>query len=171
MAFSALHQPVLCREAVAALAVRPDGRYVDATFGRGGHAAAILEALGADGRLLALDRDPQAEAWARQRFAGEPRLTFARSPFSRLAAVVEGCGWSGRVDGVLLDLGVSSPQLDDPARGFSFAAEGPLDMRMDPDSGVSAAQWLAQAGEEEIARVLREFGEERFHRRVARAIV
>jgi 16S rRNA (cytosine1402-N4)-methyltransferase len=165
------HQPVLLTETLAALEIAPDGRYIDGAFGRGGHAGAILERLGPDGCLLALDRDPAAEECAYRRFGGDRRLVFARRPFSRLAEVVAEQGWTGRVNGILFDLGVSSPQLDDPARGFSFTRDGPLDMRMDPTTGCSAAEWLTRVTEAELARVLAQFGEERFHRRIARAIV
>ncbi len=165
------HEPVLRNEAVAALNVRPDGIYVDATFGRGGHARAILEQLGPDGRLLALDRDPQAVASAKQQFAEEVRVTIVHGPFSMLASAVDERGWRGRVNGILFDLGVSSPQLDDPARGFSFRTEGPLDMRMDTTRGESAADWLNRAAEQEIADVLYQLGEERYARRIARAIL
>lgn len=164
------HQAVLLGEAVQALAIRADGVYVDGTFGRGGHTAAILAALGPAGRLLALDRDPAAEQ-AAQRFVADPRFCFERARFGQLAEVVARHQWAGRVNGLLLDIGVSSPQLDDPQRGFSFSREGPLDMRMDPTTGMSAADWLATADEAELAQVFRDFGEERFHRRVARAIV
>lgn len=165
------HRPVLVSEVLAALAVRPDGCYVDATFGRGGHAAAILERLGPTGSLLALDRDPAAAEWARAEFCNEPRFQFVQSRFSELASIVTERRLCGRVDGVLLDLGVSSPQLDDPERGFSFSRNGALDMRMDPTSGSSATDWLNRIGEMELERILAEFGEERFHRRIARAIV
>ena len=165
------HEPVLCEEAVAALNIQADGIYVDATFGRGGHARAILKRLGAEGRLLALDRDPQAVDSAKRQFADEVRLTIVHGPFSMLGSAVAERGWHGRVNGILFDLGVSSPQLDDPARGFSFRYEGPLDMRMDTTRGESAADWLSRAEEREIADVLHELGEERFARRIARAIV
>ena len=165
------HEPVLRTEAVAALSIRADGIYVDATFGRGGHAKSILEQLGADGRLLALDRDPQAVASAKQQFADEARLDVVQAPFSMLEKIVDERGWRGRVNGILFDLGVSSPQLDDPTRGFSFRTEGPLDMRMDPTRGESAADWLNRAEELDIATVLHELGEERFARRIARVIV
>ncbi len=165
------HRPVLLVEALAALNPRPAGCYVDATFGRGGHAAALLATLGPAGRLLALDRDPAAARCAVERFGGDPRLVFVRATFSRLAEAVAERGWSGQVDGILLDLGVSSPQLDDPTRGFSFSQDGPLDMRMDPTAGSGAAEWLERIGEVELGRVLAEYGEERFYRRVARAIV
>ena len=165
------HRPVMLAEALEALRVRTGGRYVDATFGRGGHAAAILERLGPGGRLLAMDRDPQAVAAGRARFGADPRFTIRHHDFARLEECVAALGWAGQVEGILLDLGVSSPQLDDPARGFSFRHEGPLDMRMDPTTGESAADWLARASETEIARVLRDYGEERHARRIARAIV
>lgn len=164
------HRPVLLAEALAALAIRPDGFYVDATFGRGGHAAAILERLGSAGSLLALDRDPAAGEWARSEFGQDARFRFVQTRFSQLADMIEQRGLRGRVNGVLLDLGVSSPQLDDPARGFSFSRDGALDMRMDPTSGIGAAEWIDRAGEAELERALAEFGEERFHRRIARAI-
>lgn len=165
------HQPVLLAEALAGLNIRPDGHYVDGTLGRGGHAQAILEQLGPEGRLLALDRDSASAECANARFGGDVRFAFVRAPFSRLTEALAEWDWIGRVDGLLLDLGVSSPQLDDPQRGFSFSRNGPLDMRMDPTAGMSAAAWLARVDEAELGRVLMEFGEERFHRRVARAIV
>ena len=164
------HRPVLRDEVLTALRLRSDGIYVDATFGRGGHAAAILQHLGADGRLLAMDRDPQAVEVARKKFADDRRFTIVRGPFSMLAQTLDDRGLSGKVAGVLLDLGVSSPQLDDAGRGFSFRLDGPLDMRMDPDSGEPVAEWLAHAEEKDIARVVKEYGEERFAKRVARNI-
>ncbi|MCC8999203.1 MAG: 16S rRNA (cytosine(1402)-N(4))-methyltransferase RsmH, partial [Candidatus Contendobacter sp.] len=136
-----------------------------------GHTAAILEQLGPQGRVLALDRDPAAERCAATRFGTDPRFAFVRTAFSRLGQVVKKYGLTARIAGVLLDLGVSSPQLDDPERGFSFSQNGPLDMRMDPDTGCSAAEWLQRVSAAELERVLTEFGEERFHRRVARALV
>lgn len=167
-AADATHVTVLLQEAVAGLNVRPDGTYVDATFGRGGHSRAILDRLGAAGRLLALDRDPEAVA-AGSRWA-DPRFTLAHAPFSRLAEVARAHGVTA-ADGILFDLGVSSPQIDSAERGFSFRHQAPLDMRMDTTRGMSAAEWLAQAPEEEIARVVREYGEERFAKSVAKAIV
>jgi 16S rRNA (cytosine1402-N4)-methyltransferase len=158
-----MHEPVLAREAIEALAIRPDGVYVDGTFGRGGHARLILERLGPSGRLIALDRDPQAAEAARA--IGDPRFTFFKARFSELSMV------PAQVQGMLFDLGVSSPQLDDPARGFSFRHDGPLDMRMDPEAGMSAAEWLANAEEKEIGRVIRDYGEERFAKQIAAAIV
>ncbi len=165
------HTPVLLDEVLAGLAVKADGRYCDATFGRGGHAAAILGQLGPAGRLCGIDRDPAAIAAGRARFAAESRLTLVRGSFGRLEERVRAAGWEGELQGVLLDLGVSSPQLDEARRGFSFMQDGPLDMRMDNESGLSAAQWLARAGEREIADVLFKLGEEKFSRRIARAIV
>ncbi len=153
------------------LAIRPDGVYVDGTFGRGGHSRAILEQLGPVGRLLALDRDPDAVAVAQDLEKQDPRFRIVHSAYSALAEVLEAQAVAGRVDGILLDIGVSSPQLEDPARGFAFRADGPLDMRMDPGSGPSAAEWLNAADEAEIAGVLWRFGEERSSRRIARAIV
>ena len=154
-----------------ALAVVPDGLYVDGTFGRGGHTRAILDCLGPAGRLIAIDRDPDAIAAGRLLAAADRRLTLVASRFGAMAEALRGVGVSGRVQGILLDLGVSSPQLDEPGRGFSFTADGPLDMRMDPGAGASAGDWLARADADAIATVLREFGEERFAGRIARAIV
>jgi len=167
----ASHTPVLPEESLEALAINPNGIYMDGTFGRGGHARALLSRLGPDGRLLALDRDPEAVVAGMRLAQDEARLTMERAPFSKIEEVARRCGVFGRVSGLLLDLGVSSPQLDDPSRGFSFSADGPLDMRMDTCRGQTAAQWLAQAKEAEIATVLREYGEERFAGRIARAIV
>jgi len=159
-----VHIPVLAAEALAALAIRTDGTYVDGTFGRGGHSRAILAQLGPQGRLVALDRDPQAAKEART--IRDPRFSFFHLRFSQLSQAVP-----GEVQGMLFDLGVSSPQLDDPARGFSFRADAPLDMRMDTTAGATAAQWLAEAQEEEIREVIREYGEERFAKQIAAAIV
>ncbi len=165
------HEPVLHDEAVAALRLRADGIYVDATFGRGGHSRRILAQLGPAGRLLALDRDPEAVAVGQRELGADPRFAIERRPFSMLGTAITERGWQQRVNGVLFDLGVSSPQLDDPARGFSFQHEGPLDMRMDPASGESAADWINRADDGEIAAVLHTLGEERYARRIARAIV
>lgn len=162
------HQPVLLREAVDALSVRPDGVYVDCTFGRGGHSRAILERLGPAGRLIALDRDPAAVAAGSS--VKDPRFTLVHSAFSGLGQVLGGLG-VGRVDGVLLDLGVSSPQLDEAERGFSFRFDGPLDMRMDTGAGETAAEWLARVTQEQLAEVIKVYGEERFAKQVAKAIV
>jgi 16S rRNA (cytosine1402-N4)-methyltransferase len=166
------HEPVLLDEVLAGLEVRPDGRYCDATFGRGGHTAAILRRLGPEGRLIAIDRDPEAIRAGKLRFAGEQRLTLLKGSFGRLEELVRATvGVEGGLQGVLLDLGVSSPQLDEAGRGFSFMQDGPLDMRMDNESGLSAAQWLARVPERELAATIHELGEERFARRIARAIV
>jgi 16S rRNA (cytosine1402-N4)-methyltransferase len=167
----ALHQPVLMREALDGLALRDDGWYVDATYGRGGHSAEILARLGAQGRLLALDKDTQAVAHARERFGAEPRFAIAHAGFEELADVA-GPWLGGRpLAGILFDLGVSSPQLDQPARGFSFAVDGPLDMRMNTSAGQTAAEWLASASHGELVRVLRDYGEEPRARQIASAIV
>jgi 16S rRNA (cytosine1402-N4)-methyltransferase len=163
------HRPVLLAEALAALQLRPAGIYVDGTFGRGGHSLAILDQLGPDGRLLALDRDPAAVAAGRQ--VTDRRFVIERGSFAAMGEMLARHQVQGAVDGILLDLGVSSPQLDDASRGFSFLADGPLDMRMDPDAGPSAADWLARAAAQEIADVLWRYGEERFSRRIARALV
>jgi 16S rRNA (cytosine1402-N4)-methyltransferase len=165
------HTPVLLDEVLDGLAVRADGHYCDGTFGRGGHSAAILGQLGPMGRLCAIDRDPDAIAAGRERFAAERRLTLVKGSFGRLEERVRAAGIEGGLQGVLLDLGVSSPQLDEARRGFSFMQDGPLDMRMDNESGFSAAQWLARATEREIADVLFKLGEEKFSRRIARALV
>ena len=165
------HTPVLAAEALERLALEAGGYYVDATFGRGGHTALILQVLGREGRLLALDRDPQAVAAGRARFADEVRLTLLHASFADLAALVPAHAHQRPCRGVLFDLGVSSPQLDDPQRGFSFRADGPLDMRMDPTRGEPVAAWLARASVDEIRQVIASLGEERFARRVAQAIV
>lgn len=164
------HVSVLLQESLEALAIRPDGIYLDATFGRGGHSRAILAQLNADGRLYALDRDPTAIA-AAQALADAPRFTIIHTPFSRLDDVLDAQQLRGKIDGILFDLGVSSPQLDDAERGFSFMREGPLDMRMDTSRGETAAEFLQRASADEIAFVLREYGEERFAWRIAQAIV
>ena len=162
---------MLAAEALAGLALEAGGYYVDATFGRGGHTALILEELGPEGRLLALDRDPQAIAAGRRRFADEVRLTLVHASFADLGTLVPAHADHRACRGVLFDLGVSSPQLDDARRGFSFRADGPLDMRLDPTHGEPVASWLARASVDEIRQVIATFGEERFARRVAQAIV
>jgi 16S rRNA (cytosine1402-N4)-methyltransferase len=165
---SPLHLPVLYAQVMEGLQVKENGTYLDGTFGRGGHARGVLQQLGPGGRLLLMDKDPEAIAHAEQTFAGDARVAIRRGSFADMAQ------WdqtAGGLDGVLLDLGVSSPQLDVAERGFSFGKDGPLDMRMDPDSGESAAQWLARADEHEIADVLWTYGEERLSRRIARTIV
>lgn len=165
------HQSVLLTEALEALAIKPEGVYLDGTFGRGGHAAEILKRLNDQGRLLAMDQDPQAVETAKQRFADDPRFEIVHANFESLTEVVCARGLDKKIDGILLDLGVSSPQLDDGSRGFSFMKAGPLDMRMNPQVGQSAAQWLAVVEEAELVDVLRRLGEERFAKRIARAII
>jgi 16S rRNA (cytosine1402-N4)-methyltransferase len=165
------HTAVLVEEALAALAVQAGGYYVDATFGRGGHTARLLETVGREGRVLAIDQDPQAIQAGRARFADEMRLALVHASFADLESLVPAHGDGRACRGVLFDLGVSSPQLDDPTRGFSFRADGPLDMRMDPSRGEPVSDWLARAGVDEIREVIADFGEERFARRVANAIV
>jgi 16S rRNA (cytosine1402-N4)-methyltransferase len=161
------HRPVMLEACIEGLAIRRDGVYVDGTFGRGGHSAGILARLGADGRLISLDRDPEAIAAGRR--WGDNRFEIVHARFSDIGDVLDERGIA-RVDGVLLDLGVSSPQLDDPARGFSFRNVGPLDMRMDPTRGMSAREWLLGASETEIAEALKGYGEERFAVPIAKAI-
>lgn len=166
------HQSVLLAEAVASLAIEKSGIYVDATFGRGGHSRAILERLGPHGRLVAFDLDPEAIAVATaEPFLSDPRFDIVHASFTSLEAEISRRGWLGQVNGVLLDLGVSSPQLDNPQRGFSFMREGPLDMRMNSSAGLDAATWINAANVHDIANVLYEYGEERFSRRIAAAIV
>ena len=162
------HRPVLLAEAIEALRIRPDGTYVDATFGRGGHTRAVLARLGPPGRVIALDRDPYAVAAAAA--LDDPRLTMRHACFSRLTQVLSEAGIA-RVDGVLFDLGVSSPQLERAERGFSFRSDAPLDMRMDPTRGETAAEWLARASEAELRGVIKNYGEERFAGPIAKAIV
>jgi len=163
-----VHQTVLLHEAVSALNVSEDGCYVDGTFGRGGHSRQILKKLGSDGCLIAIDKDVRAVEQGKRLAAQDPRFSIRQASFVEVAELI---GQEGGIDGLLLDLGVSSPQLDDAQRGFSFMKAGPLDMRMDDTSGQTAADWVNEAEEGEIARVLKEYGEERFARRIAKAIV
>ena len=165
------HVTVLLNEAIAALDIQPTGRYIDGTVGRGGHSRLLLSQLSPKGCLLGFDKDPLAIATGQQLAQEDARFQIVQRSFAELGAEVAQRGWAGQVDGILLDLGVSSPQLDDAERGFSFMQDGPLDMRMNPDSGISAAQWLASAPEEDIAHVLKTYGEERFAKRMARAVV
>jgi len=162
---------VLLEEVVEALNIRPDGKYLDGTFGRGGHSRAILARLSGKGCLFSLDRDPEAVAAGKKLMEKDPRFLIAQGDFAEMERYVHEWGVEEGLDGILLDLGVSSPQLDDPDRGFSFMGEGPLDMRMNPLQGVSAKEWLAEAPERELTRVFWEFGEERYARRIARSIV
>lgn len=165
------HVSVLLHESVEALTQVGDGKYVDATYGRGGHSEYLLNRLEEAGQLLALDRDPEAVTDAAVRFADEPRFSIRKANFADLKEVIRQQGWFGEVDGLLMDLGVSSPQLDVAERGFGFSRDGELDMRMDPDSGISAAQWLSDVSEGELVKVLKDFGEERYAKRIASAIV
>ena len=164
------HLSVLMQESIDGLAIKPDGVYMDATFGRGGHSRQILNALSPNGKLIAIDRDLSAIEAAKS-LAGDSRFSIHHRPFSELQAVAEELGLIGKIDGILMDLGVSSPQLDDAERGFSFMRNGPLDMRMDITRGLSAAQWLAVAEEQDITQVIKEFGEEKFGKRIAHGIV
>lgn len=164
------HVPVLKDEVLAALNLHDDSLVVDATYGRGGHTRAIMSRLGNGGRILVIDRDPTAVNQARKEWSDDARVEIVHAEFSELSKLLEQRHVNGRVTGMLFDFGVSSPQLDDPERGFSFSHDGPLDMRMNPDQGLSAAEWLEQISEAELTNVLRKFGEERFARRIARAI-
>jgi len=166
-----MHQSVLFKESLDALNIVPDGIYIDGTFGRGGHSKAILEKLNPQGRLYALDKDPEAIAYGNSLFQNECRFTIVQDSFENLQQHAMAWGIESKVNGILLDLGVSSPQLDDAQRGFSFLRDGPLDMRMDPESHISAAQWIATAKQADIAVILKEYGEERYAKRIARAIV
>jgi len=170
MTASFSHTSVLLQECLDGLAIKTDGIYIDATFGRGGHSGEILKQLGSNGRLIAFDRDPQAIE-AADRFADDERFEIVHSAFGDMAEVIEQMGLTQQIDGVLMDLGVSSPQLDDAERGFSFLRDGPLDMRMDTSRGLSAADWLNSADEQDITQVIKEFGEEKFGKRIAHAIV
>jgi len=165
------HFSVLLRESVDALVQDASGFYIDGTFGRGGHSRAVLQRLNAEGRLLGFDKDPLAIAAGEKLEQEDQRFSIVHDSFAALADIAAQREVAGRVAGILLDLGVSSPQLDQAERGFSFMQDGPLDMRMDTSRGISAAQWVNSASEEEIARVLFEYGEEKFSRRMARAIV
>ena len=165
------HQPVLFNEVLEMLDVKQSGIYVDATFGRGGHSAAILNRLGREGRLIAFDQDPEAIAHGRSLFVDDPRIEFEHCNFSEMEPVIVKRGLKGLVDGILMDLGVSSPQLDDAGRGFSFLKSGPLDMRMNTEQGESAAQWLARVELRDLIFVLKRYGEEKFAKRIASAII
>ena len=165
------HAPVLHREVIEQMNIRADGLYVDGTYGRGGHAQSILERLGEHGRLIVMDKDPEAIDSARSKMGDDLRVTIVHDDYEHLPVLLAEMELSAQVDGVLLDLGVSSPQLDDASRGFSFQKAGPLDMRMNPQEGQSAAEWLQQADAESIAKVLWELGEDRYSRRIARKIV
>jgi 16S rRNA (cytosine1402-N4)-methyltransferase len=165
------HVPVLLGPVLQGLKIKPDGCYVDGTFGRGGHSKEILQQLGVNGRLVAIDRDPEAIATAPDFLLQDPRFELIRGSFAELETIIGERNLIGKIDGLLFDLGVSSPQLDEAERGFSFLRDGPLDMRMDPASGQSACDWLATVEERELVMVLKQFGEEIYARRIARAIV
>jgi 16S rRNA (cytosine1402-N4)-methyltransferase len=165
------HQAVLLSEVLQGLAIKPDGIYIDATFGRGGHSRAILDQLSSAGQLLAIDKDLSACAYAKQHFADDSRFSIQHGSFTQLINFVTQNNWLGKVNGILLDLGVSSPQLEEPQRGFSFLRDGPLDMRMDTTQPLDASTWINSASETDISDVLHNYGEERFARRIARAIV
>lgn len=166
------HLPVMYAEALQQLAIKKDGIYIDCTFGRGGHSQGILNLLGQNGQLLAFDRDSDAiNSDYAQAMLTDERFKLMHSCFSKLESIVNSVNLSGKVDGILLDLGVSSPQLDNPERGFSFLRDGFLDMRMDGNAGISAEQWLASVDENDLIKILFDYGEERFARRIARAIV
>ena len=166
----ATHLPVMLDEVIDALQIKPDGIYVDGTFGRGGHSQVILSHLGPNGRLIVLDKDPEAIAHAKALFGQDARFECHQACFSELYRIAKANGLMGKIDGILLDLGISSPQIDVPERGFSFMREGPLDMRMDPTSGISAAEWLKYAEPSEIIKVLYEYGEESFAKKIAHKI-
>jgi 16S rRNA (cytosine1402-N4)-methyltransferase len=164
------HKPVLLAEVIEQLAIKPEGIYIDATFGRGGHSQEILRHLGEKGRLFVIDKDPVAVNYAQQHWGDDKRVQIYQGSFTAMAEITKNEGIQGRVNGLLLDLGVSSPQLEQAERGFSFLRDGPLDMRMDPNHGISAAEWLACATEREIAQVIKDYGEERYAKRIAKAI-
>lgn len=165
------HQAVLLTESIAALNIEPQGIYIDATFGRGGHSRAILDKLGSQGRLLVIDKDPEAAFVAKTLAQSDSRVLVHHGRFCELKTLCETLGWLGRVQGLLMDLGVSSPQLNTAARGFSFLKLGPLDMRMDSSRGMSAAEWLAQVSEPDLVEVFKTYGEERYAKRIAKALV
>ena len=165
------HQSVLLQESINGLAIKANGIYIDGTFGRGGHSRAILQHINGSGRLIAIDKDQEAIDHAKQHFSNDPRFTIVRNSFAKLGSIAAECGVYGQINGILLDLGVSSPQLDNPERGFSFMQQGPLDMRMDLEQDLDAARFVNQAAAAEMEKVFRDYGEERFARRIANAIV
>ena len=164
------HCSVLLQESIEALQVAPAGVYLDATFGRGGHTQALLHQLGPQGRVIGIDQDPQAVAYGRGHFEDEPRFEMVHASFCQMQSICEARGLVGQIDGVLMDLGVSSPQLDQAERGFSFMRSGPLDMRMNPEQGPTAEQWVQAVSEQTLVQVLKDYGEERFAKRIARAM-
>ena len=164
------HQPVLLEEAIEALNIDPNGKYIDCTFGRGGHSQEILNKLSTRGRLLAIDQDAQAIEYGKKEFGDESRIILAQTNFSKISQVAKQYNFDGEVQGILFDLGVSSPQLDDAERGFSFMHDGPLDMRMNSSQGLSAFEWLQRVDAADLAKVLKEYGQERFSKRIANAV-
>ncbi len=168
---SDLHHPVLLAEVIEALSIKPNGKYIDCTFGRGGHSQEILKSLSVDGRLLAIDQDITAIEYGKNKFADDSRLILEQKNFSQIVQVAEQYGFQHRVNGIFFDLGVSSPQLDSPERGFSFMHDGPLDMRMNTTQGISAAKWLKKVTVTELAKVLKEYGQERYSKRIANAVI
>lgn len=164
------HVPVMLEEAILHLHIDPDGFYIDGTYGRGGHSQILLDQLSPKGRLLVIDKDWEAIDSARKKFANDSRVMIRQGSFANMSQFAQELGWIGKVNGILLDLGFSSPQVDDPTRGFSFMQEGELDMRMDRQSGISAKEWINSASKEEIARVIREYGQDRYHRAIAHRI-
>ena len=165
------HQPVMLHEVIEALKIVPNGMYVDCTFGRGGHSKEILKRLGPEGRLMVIDQDPQAVAFAKDLFVNEKRIVIEQQNYSQLVNLANKHNFAGKLNGVLFDLGVSSPQLDDPSRGFSFMQEGPLDMRMNLNYGKTAAEWLQHANVRELEDVIRDYGQERYAKKIAKAIL
>lgn len=170
MSASSLHQSVMLQEAIVGLNIKQDGRYVDATFGRGGHSSAILNELGPEGSLLAIDKDPEAVLFAKDKFGHDQRFHMFHGSFANLKSILNDFGWH-KVDGIVFDFGVSSPQLDEAERGFSYSKDGPLDMRMNTEEGLTAAEWLASADEAHIKEVLKVYGEEKYSAKIAEAIV
>ena len=168
---SDLHHPVLLKEVVEALKIEPNGKYIDCTFGRGGHSQEILKSLGTNGKLLALDQDLQAIEYGRKKFANDSRIFLEQKNFSQIVQVAEEHNLEQQVNGIFFDLGVSSPQLDNPERGFSFMHDGPLDMRMNTTEGLSAAEWLKKVSVAKLEKVLKEYGQERYSRRIANAVI
>ncbi len=165
------HQPVLRSEVIEVLNIKSNGIYIDCTFGRGGHSSEILKGLSTEGRLLAIDQDPEAVRYGKKEFENEQRIVIEQSNFSEILQVVEKYGFAGKINGILFDLGVSSPQFDNPNRGFSFMHDGPLDMRMNINSGISAAEWLQNVNANELEKVIKTYGEERYAKKIAQMII
>ena len=166
----ASHQPVMLETVIKNLNIVSGGTYVDCTFGRGGHSKNILKQIGSDGKLIAIDKDIEAEKYAQENFSNDERFIFEKNNFSNILSIIKKHNGARKVNGIVLDLGVSSPQLDDPRRGFSFMKDGPIDMRMDTSNDLTAKKWLEEAAIEEISRVLKICGEERYSQRIAKSI-